>query len=177
MLKVNRQKGFTLLELLIVTAIIGLLASILIPNLIDAVHKARQKRTVTDIRGLGTAWMSWMTDYQSAASAGAAKLYDQTPFTPLTYTTLLSYLRPGDTFFYAQTVPQLDGWRSPMRFGLGPNGIKLFICAAGRDGVFEDCNQDDIVVQPFLVTDYDQDIIWAEGYFLRYPDRLGADHQ
>jgi hypothetical protein len=22
---------------------------------------------------------------------------------------------------------------------------------------------------PFLATDYDQDIVWADGYFVRYP--------
>jgi prepilin-type N-terminal cleavage/methylation domain-containing protein len=176
-LKIHRQKGFTLLELLIVTAIIGLLASILLPNLLDALQKARQKRTMTDVRGIGTAWMSWMTDHHSAASAGATKNYDQSIFTPVTYTTLVTYLRPTDTFFYAQSVPRLDGWKHPMRFGIGPNQIKLFVCSPGRDGLFQQCNEDTIVVSPFLSTDYDQDIIWAEGYFLRYPDQLGADAQ
>lgn len=177
MLKVNRQKGFTLLELLIVTAIIGLLASILIPNLIDALQKSRQKRTMTDMRGLGTAWMSWMTDHQSAASAGAAKLYKKPNFTVIGYTTLVAYLRPTDTFFYAQTIPQVDGWNSPLRYAVGPNRIRLLICSTGRDTTFKECNPDDIVVEPFLGTDYDQDIIWAEGYFLRYPNTLGAFNQ
>ena len=58
MLKRNRQRGFTLIELLIVVAIIGIIAAILIPNLLDALQKAKQKRTVSDIRNTGTAWMS-----------------------------------------------------------------------------------------------------------------------
>lgn len=177
MLKVNRQKGFSLLELLIVTTIIGLLASILVPNLIDALQKSRQKRTLTQIRGLGTAWMAWMTDHQSAASAGATKIYELADFTELGYTTLATYLRPTDTFFYAQTIPQVDGWDQPLRFAVSPNKIRLFICAPGRDKTFKQCDQDEIVVEPFIVTDYDQDIVWAEGYFLRYPDRLGVDTQ
>ncbi len=64
------QKGFTLIELLIVVAIIGIIAAILIPNLLDALQKAKQKATVGDIRNIGTAWMSWVTDQMSAAAAG-----------------------------------------------------------------------------------------------------------
>ncbi|MGB3563967.1 MAG: prepilin-type N-terminal cleavage/methylation domain-containing protein, partial [Thermoanaerobaculia bacterium] len=69
--KRRSQKGFTLIELLIVVAIIGIIAAILIPNLLDALQKAKQKRTVGDIRSIGTAWFSWLTDQVGAASAGA----------------------------------------------------------------------------------------------------------
>ena len=66
------QKGFTLIELLIVVAIIGIIAAILIPNLLDALQKAKQKRTVGDIRAIGTAWFSWLIDQVGAAAAGTA---------------------------------------------------------------------------------------------------------
>ena len=56
------QKGFTLIELLIVVAIIGIIAAILIPNLLDALQKAKQKRTMGDQRGISTAIEAYATD-------------------------------------------------------------------------------------------------------------------
>jgi len=47
--------GFTLIELLIVVAIIGLISAIAIPNLMNAVDKGKQKRTMADMRTIGSA--------------------------------------------------------------------------------------------------------------------------
>ena len=65
------QAGFTLIELLIVVAIIGIIAAMLIPNMLDALQKAKQKRTIADMRIVGTSMFSWLTDQVGAAAAGA----------------------------------------------------------------------------------------------------------
>ncbi len=175
MLKRNRQRGFTLIELLIVVAIIGIIAAILIPNLLDALQKAKQKRTVSDIRNTGTAWMSWLTDQVGAASAGSQKQFIPTDHDPVDYATLLFYLRPTNTFFYMQEVPQEDGWQNSLQFGLGANLLLssvMSIYAPCRDGVHISGispNGTAFDVLPFLTTDYDQDIVWADGYFVRWP--------
>jgi len=174
MLKRNRQKGFTLIELLIVVAIIGIIAAILIPNLLDALQKAKQKRTISDLRNTGNAWMSWLTDQVGAASAGAAKNFNAATHENLAYDALYGYLRPTDTFFYMQEIPQLDGWRNPLLFGQGANLLlssTMSIYAACRDSVNTyKPKTATIDVTGFLATDYDQDIIWADGYFVRWPE-------
>ncbi len=50
--RASRQSGFTVIELLAVTTIIGALATIAIPRIRDAVEKAKIARAIGDIRAL-----------------------------------------------------------------------------------------------------------------------------
>ena len=162
------QKGFTLIELLIVVAIIGIIAAILIPNLLDALQKAKQKRTVGDIRSVGTAWFSWLTDQVGAASAGA-NTYSFSFSSQLSGDNLLTTLYSSASMFYIQKVPNKDGWGHNYEYWHADNVLAaqyMAIRTPGREGTFEGT---DYAMGPFIATAYDSDIVWADGFFVRYP--------
>jgi len=174
----NRQRGFTLIELLIVIAIIGIIAALLIPNFLDALNKAKQKRSMGDIKDTGTAWMSWLTDqYGAAAAAGAT----QTVTLPSLYSfaKVVTDLQPQ----YIQEVKEKDAWNNTIHY-CRPNtyadvvrqggraGVStLGIISPGRDGTFDiDCS-DSVTAGAFDPTDYDQDLVWSDGFFIHYPQK------
>ncbi len=57
------HKAFTLIELLIVVAIIGILAAIAVPNFINAQIRAKISRVMADCKALGTGIEMYILDY------------------------------------------------------------------------------------------------------------------
>ena len=53
-MKLNKKKGFTIVELVIVIAVIAILAAVLIPNISKLVKKANQSADESLVRNLNT---------------------------------------------------------------------------------------------------------------------------
>lgn len=163
-----RRNGFTLIELLIVIAIIGIIAAMLIPSLLDAIQKSKQKRSVADLRIVGTAMMAWLTDENgAAAAAGQAVTVDMSVYPVVTLPALEAEMVPQ----YIQEIPLRDAWKNDYEYRLDqadPTGSEtMAIRCRGRNGTFDGASY---TVGSFQPTDYDQDIVWADGQFVRWPE-------
>jgi len=163
MIKKN-QKGFTLIELLIVVAIIGILAAIAIPNLLTAMQRAKQKRTMADMRSIATAWEARATDVNRYNAAGTTAGLAQA----VTYTQLSGGLTPT----YIKNLPEKDGWGKSYDFGTdiawangtGTAAQQYGIASAGRDGTMATS------VTAGATTNFDCDIVYSNGSFVAYPE-------
>ena len=79
--RLRRDDGFTLVELMLVTTIIGTLAAIGAPHLQDALDKARVAAAIADIRGVEVEIIQWELANRgipptSLAAVGRATLLD-----------------------------------------------------------------------------------------------------
>ena len=101
----RKQKGFSLIELLIVVAIILIIAAIAIPNLLRARIQANEASAVGSLRTLNTAQISYNSTYPTVGFAGSLPALGGTTCTPpnsssacLIDTQLASGTKSGYTF-------------------------------------------------------------------------------
>lgn len=129
----HRCKAFTLIELLIVVAIIGILAAIAVPNFLNAQGRARVSRTVADMKALHTAMETYNLDnnaYPPDYDSG------RVPNVTIQNNEILTYVRLTTPIAYMSSIP-----RDP--YFIGPNGkqehVKLdpLFQYAGPPGSFD----------------------------------------
>ena len=144
----RKEKGFTLIELLIVVAIIGIIAAIAIPNLLNAIDRGKQKRTMADMRSIGTAIESYAVDNnfypKGMSNVNAAGV--------------TTYVSP----IYIRTVPTTDGWQNAWDLDSVAGGTQYTITSPAKDATQGSQTGGQ-------TTDFNCDIVFANGQFFQWP--------
>ena len=130
MRKMNK-KGFTLVEIMIVVAIIVLLAAIAIPNLLRARLNANEAASIASLRTLSSALESFRSAQSTPAyPANLAALSSATP--PYVDSVLAGGTKQGYIFTYARTnnnqygvvaAPQTAGVTGSRSFFVDESGV------------------------------------------------------
>ena len=144
-MRLRKQKGFTLIELLIVVAIIGIIAAIAIPNLLNAIDRGKQKRTMADLRSIGTAIEAYSIDN------------NQYPVV-----TTMANLETSIEPLYIRTAPEDDGWGRT--FVVSCASGEYTVCSGGKDGGA--CSND----ANGATTSFNDSITFANGQFVQWPE-------
>ncbi len=157
----RNAKGFTLIELLIVVAIIGIIVAIAIPNLLNAIQRAKQRRTMGDIRTTATALEAYAVDMNRYPPSAGTYDLPETIGTDTVGGQMANYVSPT----YVKAVPLADGWNSWFIYTIDTNGTIYILASGAKDG--------DITVTTQGLgptTDFNSDIVYANGSFVQWPE-------
>lgn len=84
----GKNKGFTLVELMIVVAIIGILAMIAVPNFLHYVMKTKRSEAKYNLEAIYRAELSWFGEYDTFSNSFA----------------MIRWRPEGSTFYYSYTL-------------------------------------------------------------------------
>lgn len=127
------KRGFTLVEIMIVVAIIALLAAIAIPNLLRARHNANEAAAVASLRTLSTAEESYRAAQNPLIYGTMAQLGAATP--AYIDATLAAGAKQGYNFtmtagptanvYTITAVPQVVGQTGTRTFSVDQTGVVM----------------------------------------------------
>lgn len=144
------RNAFTLIELLIVVAIIGILAAIAVPNFLNAQVRAKVARAQSDLRAISTAVEMYSLDNNEPPPNTHTSLGDDTNgYIRFNLTTPVAYLASGllvDPFVNASDPAQQNSdevyytYQTDGIYGWGDNFVDLYgvwrACSYGPDQTY-----------------------------------------
>ena len=122
------QRGFTLIEIMVVVVIIGILSAILAPTVIEKIDRARIEAARTDLRTIEMALKYYRMDNHAYpdTSMGLEALVVEPPGS-------LPNWNP-DGYLDARAIPK-DPWGHAYVYeSPGPDGLKFRVMSLGADG-------------------------------------------
>ena len=139
--------GFTLIELLIVVVVLGIVATIAIVALFNALDKAKQRATMADMRSLAEAIHAYEVDNGRApdSSGGVASLN----------AVLVPYV--------SNVAPITDHWGHGYAYTSDAQG-NYTVESYGKDGV------DGSNISVTTRFEFDRDIVLSDGLFVASPE-------
>ncbi len=162
----KKSKGFSLIELLIVVAILGILAALLIPSAMTATQKARQKGTMEDMEKIAERLTDFAEEngYVPKCSGIISKCF--------------SYLYLSDA-----DLTIADQWGNPFElYSVGQDEKltkrgcildcpkKFLIISFGRDGVCDGTNALEVGSYEIeKMKDFDKDLVLLNGKWISRP--------
>lgn len=136
----REESGFSLIELLIVILVIGIIAAIAIPQFLSAWDRAKQRRTMADMRSMVAANATFFVDNQD-------------------YAPNLPQLQADG---YIQVAVTQDAWGNALDYNPGARTYDL--TSYGKDGAAGPAPPDPWVNEPF-----EPDIVVIDGMFTQHP--------
>lgn len=134
-MKNNKQNGFTLLEIMVVIVILGVLASMVVPNLMGNKDKADRQKVISDVIALENSLDMYKLDngVYPSTEQGLEALVDEPSGSPEPR----NYREDG----YIKRLPQ-DPWGNDYILNSPGEHGKLDVLSVGPDG--EEGTDDDI---------------------------------
>ena len=138
----------------VLLAVVGIIAAIFIPNFLDALQRAKQKRAMAELRMLGTALETYKAEHGDVPQAN-----DLDALT----------LALG-----APTLPRVDPWKHPYRYVCwkeqSSSGCDHYrLASAGSDGLFERDDLSTYAPGQFERREFTRDIVYGDGDFIVTP--------
>ena len=103
-----KHRGFTLMELLIVLAVVAVLAGIGIPLGRSALAKSREAACLNQLRSLGVALESYLQEHNQILPELAMGRSSRSDDTPVLETVLLGYVETPDAFKCPQDLREFE---------------------------------------------------------------------
>jgi len=182
----RETRGFTLIELLIVVVVVGVLAALIIPNVMTALQKAKQKETMKQIVNIATACVDYVTNTGYAPDTGNQS----------------GPLESGNNFIneispnYMKVCPINDQWGNPFYVYTGTAVADVYsipastlrsddflIVSLGRDGevggnvsfTYQPSNPVTGLYKVSSIEDFRNDLVNLNGSWIHAPSMGASD--